>query len=177
MSDTPKQPRPPSQNSERESKARVLRYLVILFAAAFLLLLLAFLMQQRTNRETISDLAESMSSVQNVVEKNADLTQRVAELEEETQSLQAALEKAAAASEESRQALDLAARRLNALQTLNQLRALYNQGKYQAARELLEQNPALEQTLEEYSSNALSQEARAIYDPLEAYRKLADWLD
>ena len=183
MSETPKEgarnetPSSPPKNSH-ESKVRVFTYMAILFAAAFLLLLLAFLMQNRASQETISDLTESVSSVHNVVEENAELRQQVETLEEQLESLQEALEEAKATAEQNKENLSLAKQRLDALHTLNNIRALYNQGNYQEARDLIGQNePLLEKHLEEYSQNVLSEEGRAIYDPLDAYRSLVDWLN
>lgn len=176
MSDTPKdQPRentaPPTKSSH-ESKVRVFRYMAILFAAAFLLLLLAFLMQNRASQETINDLTESVTSIhsmQNLVDANTAL-------QEENKALMEALEDAKVTAEQNKEELSLAKRRLNALHTLNNIRALYNQGKYQEARDLIARSTLLEYDLEEYSTNFLSEEGRAIYDPLEAYRSLVDWL-
>ena len=178
MSDSPKEePKKPS-TGDHESRVRVFRYLSILFAAAFLLLLLAFLMQNRTNQEAISDLTEAVTTVHHVVEENTVLRERNAELEQKMEQLSAALEAAKASDKESRAAFTLTKQRLNALHTLNNIRALYNDGKYREARNLISQNePLLEQHLEEYSTNYLSDEGRAIYDPLEAYRTLVDWLN
>lgn len=177
MSDTPmEEPREntalPSKNNH-ESKIRVFRYMAILFAAAFLLLLLAFLMQNRANQEAISDLTESVTSfhsMENLVDANTAL-------QEENKALMEALEEAKVTAEQNKDELSLAKRRLNALHTLNNIRALYNQGKYQQARDLIDRSTLLEYDLEEYSTNFLSEEGRAIYDPLEAYRNLKDWLN
>ena len=179
MSDSPmEESKKPSSTGDHESRVRVFRYLSILFAAAFLLLLLAFLMQNRTNQEAISDLTESVTTVHNVVEENTALRERNAELEKKLEQLTVALEEAKASDKESRAAFSLTKQRLNALHTLNNIRALYNEGKYRDARNLIARNePLLEQHLEEYSQNVLSDEGRAIYDPLEAYRTLVDRLN
>ena len=76
----------------RSSNARVTRYLVILFAAAFFLLLMAMLMQNRANKETIDDLTESVSSIhslQNMVEVNQNLTKENEALKEQLTALEA----------------------------------------------------------------------------------------
>ena len=179
MSESPKEEsKKSSSTGDHESRVRVFRYLSILFAAAFLLLLLAFLMQNRTNQEAISDLTESVTTVHNVVEENTALRERNAELEKKLEQLTVALEEARASDKESRAAFSLTKQRLNALHTLNNIRALYNEGKYKDARNLIDRNkPLLEQHLEEYSQNVLSDEGRAIYDPLEAYRALVDRLN
>ena len=87
MSESPKEESKKPSAGDHESRIRVFRYLSILFAAAFLLLLLAFLMQNRTNQEAISDLTESVTSVQNVIEENKALRQQVETLEQELEDL------------------------------------------------------------------------------------------
>jgi len=180
LSETPKEEvkSTPSPISDHESKVRVFRYMAILFAAAFLLLLLAFLMQNRTNQEAISDLTESVSSVHNVVEENEKLREELDALTEVYLKEVGARQESVANNIALQSDLDLTKQRLNALQTLNNIRALYNDGNYQEARNLIGQNePLLEKHLEEYSQNCLSEEGREIYDPLEAYRTLKGWLD
>lgn len=82
--------------AERENKARVFRYLAILFAAAFLLLLLAFLMQNRANQQALDDLTASVNSfhspLQNLVDANASLQAENDELKEALSQAQEQLE-------------------------------------------------------------------------------------
>ena len=59
--------------------------------------------------------------------------------------------------------------------------ALYNQGRYREARALLEEwgeagAASTEKALEGIRS-AMTEEELEIYDPLEAYRQLVDWLE
>ena len=58
---------------------------------------------------------------------------------------------------------------------------LYNQGRYREARALLEEwgeagAASTEKALEGIRS-AMTEEELEIYDPLEAYRQLVDWLE
>lgn len=62
---------PPSRR-RREPKPNVLGYLVILFTAAFLLMFMSYLMQQRTDQETIDSLKVTVSSMQSVQDMIAD---------------------------------------------------------------------------------------------------------
>lgn len=91
---------PLAHAAEHETSQRqnpVMRYLAILFAAAFLLMLLSFLMQRRASNETIENLKQSVSAMQSVntlqEEKTALETQtdalenQVAALEEQIDDL------------------------------------------------------------------------------------------
>ena len=81
------QPRTRRQ-SQRTKKSRVVTYLAILFAAAFLLLLLSYFMQQRANEQAITDLTQSLTSVhslQNLVDVNTKLQSENDRLEKELQ--------------------------------------------------------------------------------------------
>jgi len=68
----------------------VLGYLLILFAVAFLLLLMAYFQQQRANAETSDALKESVSAVsaiQNMMEENENLREQVKSLEQQINAL------------------------------------------------------------------------------------------
>ncbi|MEG2421327.1 MAG: hypothetical protein RSB55_07230 [Oscillospiraceae bacterium] len=80
-----KRPRPGKGHS-------VVLYLAILFAAAFVLLLMSYFMQQRTNDAAISGLQQSISSMQsmeNMIDDNSKLQERVAALDEKNDALMA----------------------------------------------------------------------------------------
>ena len=72
---------------------------------------------------------------------------------------------------------------LDALTYLNQIRALYNEGRYADARDVaaaaesaLAGNGGMEGVLGEISA-ALTDQERENYDPLEAYHSLTEWLN
>ena len=74
------------------SRRSVLIYLVILFAVAFVLLLLSYIMQQRSSEETIDGLKQSVSamqSAQDAYEENALLKQQLEQLEQQAETDQA----------------------------------------------------------------------------------------
>ncbi len=74
----------------RRRSPPVMGYLLILFAAAFLLLLLAYFQQQRVNSETTDALKQSASavqSIQNLIDENSELRERVEELERQSRDL------------------------------------------------------------------------------------------
>ncbi|MCI9264716.1 MAG: hypothetical protein HFF06_09095 [Oscillospiraceae bacterium] len=82
------------QHQAEHSRTRrppVLSYLVILFAVAFLLLLLAYFQQQRVSDQTTDALKQSVSAVgaiENMMGENEDLRQEVSSLKEEYQKLE-----------------------------------------------------------------------------------------
>ena len=171
---------------ERPSKhsPSVVLYLMILFAAAFLLLLMSFLMQNRSNREAMDHLEETsnsaMESLENRLKENEELKAQVAELEEENQALSAQLQEGDAQARQEQEALTAV---LQALSDLNTLRGLYNQGRYSDARDFLaglETGPdgtyVTETWLEKYRTDYADPAQLEVYDPLEAWRDLVSWL-
>lgn len=73
-----------------QTESRVFTYLAILFAAAFLLLLMALFMQQRNNEQTIGSLKESITSIASLDE----LIETNEALKEENEALQGKFENA-----------------------------------------------------------------------------------
>ena len=104
----------------RETRLRsVVHYIAILFAAAFLLMLMTYLMDRRQNEEVVDSLNQSVSglreslsnmqSVQEIYEENQALLQKIDHLEDQLDTLErqgsaqaAELEQA----EQTRQAMD-----------------------------------------------------------------------
>lgn len=74
----------------RNKQQSVLIYLVILFAAAFLLMALSYFMQRRTSDATIEGLRGQ--SVEDIQEENETLKQQVADLEEQLEEAQRELD-------------------------------------------------------------------------------------
>lgn len=173
-----------TEHTEPPKSRSVLVYMVILIAAAFLLLLLAYFMQQRTS-SSLEGLHQSVNSLQSfdqLVEDNRVLHEEVGRLKEEKAALedqlaqaQADLKEAETQAVASDAATALAQVEADALSALNQLRSLYNSGKYKDAIALLEANPNMEGTLKAVSEG-LTEEERDIYDPLASYRRIAKLL-
>ena len=79
----------------RNKQQSVLIYLVILFAAAFLLMAMSYLMQRRSSDATIEDLRESVTAMQSVGDiqtQNETLRQQVADLEAQLEEAQRELD-------------------------------------------------------------------------------------
>ncbi len=79
-----------AEHTRSRSRAPIAGYLVILFAVAFLLLLMAYFQQQRLNDQTSETLKQSVSAVdalQQLMEDNEELRTKVDELEAEVERL------------------------------------------------------------------------------------------
>lgn len=164
-----------AEHASAGKKNSVLLYLVILFAAAFLLMLLSYFMQQRASREAYSDLQQSSNSavqtLDNMLQENEDLKKQVADLE-------AQLEQAQADAAQAQEQLTTSEALVNALDSLNHLRGLYNQGQYNACRTYLASIDAaqVEATLRTYVEQNTDAAWLEAYNPLEAWLNLIEWL-
>lgn len=86
---------PPATREKRQRS--VVHYIAILFAAAFLLMLLTYVMDRRQNQAMVDDLNQSLSglqesltdqsSLQDIYEDNMALIQQVQELEDQVKDL------------------------------------------------------------------------------------------
>jgi Skp family chaperone for outer membrane proteins len=132
-----------AEHEKPHKKLSVMTYLVILIAAAFLLLLLSYFMQQRANQEAIADLQQTsnsaVQSLDNLIAERDGLKRQNEELQTRLDELQSELNDAVRAAQENQEQQSAATEANLALMRLNQLRALYNQGRYREARALLEE--------------------------------------
>lgn len=146
MSEENKDPRP-----RREKRMSVYGYLLVLFGVAFLLLLFAYLMQQRNSEEimgNLNELRESMSSVHSLnelVEENRILREEketledtLSELESQLARTESELTGAQSAAEEWQSRCDDAQGVIAAFRYVTDLRALCEQGRTEEAQALLE---------------------------------------
>lgn len=167
------------QASKRVRKRNtVLTYLVILFAAAFVLLLLSFFSQHRANEAAIDSLEQTSNSatqsLQNIINERDALKEQTTQLEKENTALKTQLNDTRQTVSDTQAALDSAKAVITALDNLNRLRTLYNQSQYRAARELLttlEADGSTEAALAGYVDSC-SEEQLELYNPLEAYQNL-----
>lgn len=120
-----------------QPRMSVMSYISILFGAAFLLLLLSYLMQARNNEEVISGLKASVSAMQSVDSlrtENTALTQQIQQLEEELARQTAAQAEDQAAAEESNARLET---QLLAMDWLREIQTQYARRYYKAARTMI----------------------------------------
>ena len=84
-----------ADRARSRSKRSVLTYMIILFLVAFVLLLLAYMMQQRSSVDAIDGLKDSVSAIQNaqeVYEENSQLRDQIDQLEAQIDQLEDALQ-------------------------------------------------------------------------------------
>ena len=138
-------PRPMTHGQQRRRQRSVSQYVAILFGAAFLLLLVTFLMERRQyeqiqeeNQEQIDDLRQSVSAVQSLEElysENAALREQVDELETQLEQSQEQAGNLAQANE----ALSLQLERTGqAMDWFWQIDEAYVRGRYSLCRDLME---------------------------------------
>lgn len=153
---------------KRMSKSRpVTVYLTVLFAMAFLLLLVSFFMQQR-NHEAIMDITSSVDRAQTIT----DLELAKQQLEFRLEDSRQALDQAKTENETLTQQLSDQQKATQAVDWLRRIETAYRQGTYSTARRLMTrfQETGLERNL---PTEAVT-EGGAV--PLEAYRNLVDML-
>lgn len=130
------------------SKRSVLTYLVILFGAAMILLLLAYLMQQRsTSEQALSGLQQSVSalqSAQELYEENGELKSQVSELEDQIEQMedqirlmQDKIDRQNTQNAASQQQIDDLKKSTQALDWFWQINEAYVRGRYSQCKELI----------------------------------------
>ena len=138
-------PRPMTHGQQRRRQRSVFQYVAILFGAAFLLLLVTFLMERRQyeqiqeeNQAQIDDLRQSVSAVQSLEElysENAALREQVDELETQLEQSQEQAGNLAQTNE----ALSLQLERTGpAMDWFWQIDEAYVRGRYSLCRDLME---------------------------------------
>lgn len=138
---------PPENQPRQVERARVhhrtpvFAYLAILFAVAFLMLLLAYFQQQRANRESTDALKESASAVQSIqllMEDNDKLREQVKELEEKLSELEKSQRAAADDTQAWSQKYQREVNASNAMQWFWQIESAYAKEKLGTTRELIQ---------------------------------------
>ena len=141
----PKRQRTSPQKRRRQS---ALRYITILFGAAFVLMLFTFLMERRQNealmqenQAQIENLQQSVSawqSLQGLIEENEQLKVEIAALETEIAKLENSVDTVTGQLNTKEQALETAKRSLNAMDWFWQIDEAYARGRYALCRSLIE---------------------------------------
>ena len=152
-------PRRPRTTPQKRRQQSALRYITILFAAAFVLMLFTFLMERRQtealmqeNQAQIEDLQQSVSawqSLQGLITENEELKVEIARLETELDKLQKGSDTLAGQLNTTQQALDTAKKSMNALDWFWQIDEAYVRGRYALCRNLITEldNAGLTETL------------------------------
>lgn len=145
---TPKVERRSRTSNQRRRQNSVFRYIGILFAAAFVLLLLTFLMErhqhellQKQSENEINNLQQSASAVQslqNLYAQNDALKEKVKDLEEQLKALKAENQQLTTQQGES------AAKAVAAMDWFWQIDEAYSKGRYSLCRSLIKKMEAAE---------------------------------
>ena len=125
------------RRQQRHSRRSVFQYLAILFAAAFLLLLLAYVMQQRVERaqDQIDDLQASSDSALQTLE---NIIAERDKLKEENEALSGDLQQAWQDVQQAQAQLEEQERSLQAMDWFWRIQRQFSRGYTSAARELAE---------------------------------------
>ena len=142
----PKRQRTSPQKRRQQS---ALRYITILFGAAFVLMLFTFLMERRQNevlmqenQEQIEDLQQSVSawqSLQGLIEENEKLKVEIAGLETEISKLEASENTLTGQLNTKEHALETAKKSIEAMDWFWQIDEAYVRGRYALCRSLIQE--------------------------------------
>lgn len=169
-----------SGSQQKNRQRSVVFYIAFLFAAAFVLLLLSFMMERRQNAESISDLSQSLSglresvsamqSVQTLYDENTALKDQIKALEGENAALKQEVDKQATLVGEYYDDLQ---NTIKAMDLFWQIDEAYVRGRTKLCRELI-------QTLEDAGlADALPADSTTNndrYSPKDRYREIFDAL-
>ena len=127
------------QNKEQTPRSNkpVVVYIMILFIAAFLLMALSFLMHQRSNTEALGQLQNSMTAMQEVQatqEKNIELQDQLADVQDELDKTITAYDGQLTALVDDVEQKQLA---LDAMTNLYLLQQAYSAGEYESCMEVI----------------------------------------
>ena len=132
-----------AEHEKPNKRNPVLFYLMILFAAAFLLLLMSFLMQRRANQEAIDNLQETSNSatqsLQNTIQQNEELTKQVEDLDEAFSETQRTIRDQENQLEDLEQQVEDLTKSSQAMDWFWQINEAYACGRYSQARSLIQE--------------------------------------
>ena len=123
-------------NTKRKNSVVV--YIFILFAVAFLFLLLAYFMQQRNTAQMLEGLRDSNSAMENIEllqQRNIELDKKVDDLEAQVRDYESQVKE----SETAKEALEVSRKQVEALNLFWQVVKTYESGQLRTCRTLIAQ--------------------------------------
>ena len=130
-----------AEHAKPGKKNPVLLYLVILFAAAFVLLLMSYRMQQRANQVAMENLQQTSNSatqsLENLITERDALSEQVDEMQTQLDDLQDQLKSAQADKKTLEQKSEELSRQLKAMEYFWQIDDYYARGYYTQAKALI----------------------------------------
>lgn len=161
-------PELPAGDPPREGKKPVIIYILVLFAAAFLLMALSFFMHQRSNEEVMGRLQSSVSAMQELQNSQETIAQLQKDLEaaqEAAKTFELALDGATDVSAHTEQRLE---RTQEAMEWFWQLDESFLRGDLEMCREICEKlEDGAETPLTEYLTPLAAERYREIAASLE----------
>ena len=170
-----------AEHTRTAPRSPIVGYLAVMFAVAFLLLLIAYFQQQRLNAEATNVWKESVSAVgtiQAMLEENEELRDKAEALEDLLSAKEEELAEANRATQREQLLTQAAEDRVYALNCLNKLRYLYNNNRPAARSYLAELGSEADRIgnlLAEVSAT-LDAGDLAVYDPKASWDQLVGWL-
>lgn len=129
------------------SRRSVLSYLVILFAAAFVLLLLSYFMQQRTNEQAMDNLQQTSTSavqtLEGLIKERDQLQEQVEQLQQDVERLTGEKMELDSARRLQNNAINDMLDQADAMQWFWQIEHAFTSGDHAKAEELIEQFESL----------------------------------
>lgn len=167
-----------AEHARSRRRSPVMGYLAILFATAFLLLLFAYFQQQRLNSETTDALKQSAStvqSIQNLIDDNAELREKVEALEAQVAELEEQSENYESRTRMAETTATQLSQEVEAYRQFFRLDRLYRAQRFQESAELIRQQSALFSSLSNLPVSSDSNETtpKARYDQI--CKQLLEW--
>lgn len=128
------EPMEPAENSSDTGKKPVVIYIMVLFIAAFLLMIWSLFSHQRSNTEALGRLQSSVSAMQEVQE----LQNQVIDLQKELSAAEKRLKELEDSSSAGQHAVESLEKQLDAMERLYTLQQQYSAQDYKACRQIID---------------------------------------
>ena len=166
-----------AEHAKPGKKNPVLLYLVILFAAAFVLLLMSYRMQQRANQVAMENLQQTSNSatqsLENLITERDALSEQVDEMQTQLDDLQDQLKQTQTDNTTLQQQADELSRQLKAMEYFWQIDDYYARGYYTQAKALIEtvEEQGLQDALPSENTTGTDR-----FSPAQRYQEIRDAL-
>lgn len=166
-----------AEHAKPGKKNPVLLYLVILFGAAFVLLLMSYRMQQRSNQVAMENLQQTSNSatqsLENLIRERDALSEQVQEMEETIDTLEQELDSTQQQQNQLESQTAELARQLKAMEYFWQIDDYYARGYYTQAEALIEvmEEQGLQTALPEENTTGTDR-----FSPAQRYQEIRDAL-
>lgn len=174
---TPTHQQPPRRPRTVHKQRSVVLYILLLFLAACVLILISYLVQQRNNAQMLDGLNQSVSAMQSITllqEENKTLTAQVGDLEAQVKELQDQLEDLTSQADALQEERDKLERATQAMDWFWQINEAYVRSRYSTARGLIEEMTASGLTVDDLPTDSPSDTGR--FSPAERFQEIYDRL-